>query len=241
MNEAEKMVLNGTCSDLAEVAGRIDKLSEKINDLNIKNRVLEQMDFMLNSVAKIKEILWNDANQGKNRNMFIFDIDGCIMPSLFPNLKAQDPEERDALIKKVIQKGVGMKPYSSFSRFLKNNVRHDDLIYFVTGRQESSFGNLTRHQLVKYIYLTKTLPEIIFYPEHGTYEEKSYLKWKHETIRDLLQIGYFHHVFDDMNGYFDPLENVHGCKCYQVQDEKDWDRLNLLFKKEKEASSDGYF
>lgn len=66
MDKENKIVLINVCSNLTEVAGRLDTLSGKINDLNIKNKILEQMEIMIDSVAKIKETLWNHINKCKN-------------------------------------------------------------------------------------------------------------------------------------------------------------------------------
>lgn len=167
----------------------------------------------------------------KNKNMFIFDIDGCILPSIFPKLlkKNQTPNEQDQIIKDINEGGYKIGLYPNFIEFYFKNCSRK-LVYFVTGRKRSNFEKLTYHHLSALQY-----ENIYFYPEDGAYEEESYLKWKLETIRDLLQIGHFHHVFDDMNGYFETLKTVHGCRCYQVQNEKDWDLLNFIFKKKKEA------
>lgn len=221
---------------LAEDQKEINLLKELLIDLKQMNEI-NPIDF-----GFVESTIWEyisgreweiEQLTGKNKKMFIFDIDGCIMPSLFPNLTKQDPKEKEDLIKEVNQKGFKTDFYRSFFKFYRNNIKYDDLVYFITGRQESSFGALTRHQLSKLIHFSKIQPTIIFYPEDKDHVETEYLNWKKETIIDLFDIGFYHNVFDDMNGYFRDLKTIHGSQCHQVKSDEDWSRLNIKFRDQK--------
>jgi len=105
------------------------------------------------------------------KKTYIFDIDGCIMPVAFPKLltEQQTQEAQLRIVREVNEMARDMKPYQNFFNFLMWKVKKGDKVYYITGRKKSNFGQLTYHQLGKYLFFTDPPSEIIFYPEGGLY------------------------------------------------------------------------
>lgn len=170
---------------------------------------------------------------------YFLDIDGCIMEETFPTLseERQTPETMKAIIDDVNEKGKKVKPYKAFSSFLFNHVTKKDHVYFITGRQRSAFGNLTYHQLYKYVF-DKGNVEIIFYPENGIYTLTYYFSWKYHTIKKLLREECTHYIFDDNGGYFKDLLKLEDfdCECFLFNSNKDWKKFHrqIITKKKKD-------
>ena len=157
--------------------------------------------------------------------IFIFDIDQCILDSVFPNLlpSNQHPDAQEQVVREVNEKGWNIELYPEFLRYYYNNCGVNDEVYFVTGRQKHRFDKLTYHQLAELHY-----EDIIFYPKAGLYQKDLYLTWKCSTIQKLLKKGHEHYIFDDHNDYFkdiDPQQKykIHFFKCAR---DEDWRCLN---------------
>lgn len=157
--------------------------------------------------------------------IFIFDIDGCILESVFPNLMPsnQHPDAQEQVVKEVNEKGWDVKLYPEFLRFYYNNCTYRDLISIVTGRQEHRFNKLTYHQLQELRY-----DELIFYPKEGIYQKDIYLSWKCSMIQKLLKKGFKILIFDDHDDYFDDID-PHGkydISYFEVHTNEGWRMLN---------------
>ena len=66
------------------------------------------------------------------RDVYIFDIDGCIMPPIFSNFNSK--ATRDNIVKEAIKNGNGVKLYSDFVKFYEKNCVQAESVYFITGR-----------------------------------------------------------------------------------------------------------
>lgn len=157
----------------------------------------------------------------ENKKIFTFDIDGCILPSIFPRLlkRNQIKEEQDQLIKKINEKGYQVELYPKFVEFYFENCNLNDLVYFVTGRKRSNFEKLTYHHLSALHY-----ENIIFYPEDGPYTLEFYLNWKFDAILKIILNNGFCYVFDDEKGYFNRL-SFFNCMCFIANSNNAWNRL----------------
>lgn len=166
-----------------------------------------------------------------NKVVYIFDIDGCILPSIFPKLlkKNQTKEKQDKLIKEINEKGTEIELYPKFLEFYFKKCSHE-LVYFVTGRKRSNFEKLTYHHLSSLQY-----ENIYFYPEDGPYTLEFYLTWKYNIIKSLFEKDREYLIFDDEDRYFDELESIeqHDCKCFKVESNYGWDTINLVFGSKK--------
>jgi len=175
------------------------------------------------------------------KKVFLFDIDGCIMPNLFQNfpLKEQSQKEREVIINDVIKKGLNTKLFLNFiNYYLKNCVDHT--IIFITGRQKSEFKELTEKQLepLKKINLYYT---IYYYPENRSHNPKEYFSWKKNVIKMYInEENRKYLIFDDLDDYFKDLKfyfwNLKYLRdfpinfdvsYFKVKSNKDWLKLIL--------------
>jgi len=157
------------------------------------------------------------------KKTFIFDIDGCILPSIFPKLlkKNQTREEQEQIIKNINKQGYSIELYPKFVNFYFKHCSRE-LVYFVTGRKRSDFEKLTYHHLASLQY-----ENIHFYPEDGLYTRDFYLSWKYTIIKSLFEKDREYFIFDDEEGYFHELERLeqYYCKCFKVKNDEDWETI----------------
>lgn len=147
-------------------------------------------------------------------HIYIFDIDGCIMPHTFPNFKTKLP--RETIVKQVNQRGKTIYLYPNFLKFFKKHCVNSKGVYFITGRCTEDFGWLTETQLreLKRIKLYM----VVYYPKNREHTEKLYYNWKVNRIIEIInntnaqyKHGIYHHlrpsflIFDDDDGYFSKL------------------------------------
>ncbi len=152
------------------------------------------------------------------KEICIFDIDGCILQSMFPNLD-DNIKSREKLIVEALKKIDDISLFPEFVIYYKRFCEHSESIFFITGRRESEFGELTKMQLSP----LKNIKEfrIIYYPEENSYESKEYFNWKIEKIQkifnDKLFQGFgdksskknlYFKIFDDMPDYFPKVEDL---------------------------------
>ena len=136
----------------------------------------------------------------KTEIIYIFDIDGCILPSVFPNLNEKASIEE-------MRKGIkAISIYQSFIKYYelisKNSGKER---FFITGRKAKDFKNETINQL-KPLEITEN--QIIFYPNRYSYSKIRYFTFK---IYNILRIALNNKryseiiVFDDICAYFNKL------------------------------------
>ena len=126
-------------------------------------------------------------------NIFIFDIDGTVMPNLF-TLNSKTP------LNQISQLSL----YPEFVRFYKNYCPKSLAVYFITGRKQRDYGMITEKQLG----LLKRYKEftIMYYPEDKPHELEEYFIWKATSIKEIMnqwnsEIVQFH-IYDDLEGLF---------------------------------------
>lgn len=136
----------------------------------------------------------------KNRKIYIFDIDGCILPSIFPNLS------KKVSIEEIRKKMRLISVYKSFIEFYKYISNRPEIKkIFITGRKAKNFKNETINQL-KPLEITQN--QIIFYPNRYSYSKIRYFTFK---IYNILKIALNNKryseiiIFDDICGYFNKL------------------------------------
>ncbi|MFX1450811.1 MAG: hypothetical protein ACFFCM_08215 [Promethearchaeota archaeon] len=173
--------------------------------------------------------------------VYIFDIDGCIMPPIFTNFN--DKEPRKNVVKEIIKNGNQVDLFPEFINFYKRYCVHAESIYFITGRKYSEFGKLTENQL-KYLKAFKIF-HIIYYPEKKAHKIQEYFKWKlkeikkiikktvknknsHETSQEKVKF----YIFDDMENYFPNLRKINDHLLIQIHlrlidSETSWNFFNL--------------
>ena len=150
------------------------------------------------------------------KEICIFDIDGCILPSIFPNLD-DNSKSREKLIVDALKNIDNISLFPEFVIYYNRFCEHSESIIFITGRKESEFGELTKTQLSP----LKDIKEfgIIYYPERNSYESNEYFNWKIKKILEIFndkifqgfsdkssKKDHYFKIFDDMPDYFPKVE-----------------------------------
>ncbi len=152
------------------------------------------------------------------KEIFIFDMDGCVLPSMFPNIH-ENGHSREELINKVLENGNRTTLFPEFITFYETHCKAAESIYFMTGRQKSDLGELTETQLSS---LKEIKPfQIIFYPESKSHVENEYFNWKVARMREIFnnyintevsndssKTSYSFKIFDDMPDYFPRVKEI---------------------------------
>lgn len=167
----------------------------------------------------------------QTNKIWIIDINGCIIPSNFPNIKkeAQSENEIRDIIDQANNKGKYTYLHTEFIVFYRLCISEKDKLFFVTGRKESHFKDLTEEQLKEIKY-----NKIFYYPEELDHTEQLYLGFKeyriNKIIKDIKAESAI--IIDDDTRYFKDIN--HNGLCIQIKTKKQWNFLsNSLFSKEK--------
>jgi len=129
-------------------------------------------------------------------SVFIFDIDGCIMPNVF-SLKAKTSVQALSLL----------SLYPEFVEFYKQCCPGSLAIYFLTGRKQAEHGEITEEQL-KPLRCHEEYT-IMYYPEGKSHGPEEYFQWKADSIKALMnqwdkgRVKFY--VYDDLEDLFTVL------------------------------------
>ncbi len=145
------------------------------------------------------------------REVYIFDIDGCIMPPIFSDL--DNNETREKIVGDAVHNGNGINLFPGFVKYYKKYCIQAESIFFITGRKKSEFGRLTSKHLHPLVNIKKF--NIIYYPEAKSHKIRKYFNWKAKIIKVIIkntankkhfnismEENYNFNIFDDMNDYF---------------------------------------
>ncbi|MHA1988934.1 MAG: hypothetical protein ACW98D_20130 [Promethearchaeota archaeon] len=172
------------------------------------------------------------------KEVFIFDIDGCVMAPIFANFN--NDETREKIVGDAVQNGNGIKLFPDFIKYYKINCISAELVYFITGRKQSEFGDLTDRQLQPLLNLKKF--DIIYYPESKPHKIQEYFDWKANKINKVIEDAtkqksnkfYIEtlsfNIFDDMDDYFSIIRNYGKERDIKIhftliESELTWNRL----------------
>lgn len=122
------------------------------------------------------------------KNVFCFDIDGSIMPNIFQNYGWDEEQDRETVIREVNKNGKDVPLFPNFIEYYKTMCKDAQKIYFITGRQEEEFQELTLINL-KPILEPQYDFTIIWYPPDKKHKPKPYFNWKITTIKKIMK-GY---------------------------------------------------
>ena len=158
------------------------------------------------------------------REVYIFDIDGCIMPPIFSNFNSN--EFRKNIVKEVIKNGNNVNLYPDFIKFYDKYCIQAESVFFITGRKKSEFGKLTENQLQSLANIKRF--QIVYYPEGKSHKMRKYFTWKVRKIKDFIKItinsknfnensqeNFKFNIFDDFNDYFPKIRKFKN--KYRVQ------------------------
>ncbi len=159
----------------------------------------------------------------KTEIIYIFDIDGCILPSIFPNLSKKVSIE---LIRNKIKTISIYKSFIEYYKLISNSPEIKKI--FLTGRKAKDFRNETIDQL-KPLGIKEN--QIVFYPNTYSHSKIRYFTFK---IYNILKIAFSNRkhseiiVFDDICDYFKRLSerasimNIITLKLNCVKEPKDY-------------------
>lgn len=166
----------------------------------------------------------------EHRNMadiYIFDIDGCIMSNLFQNF-ADDSDISENLNNSLKEKVTNLRIFPEFFNFYKLNCVNSSVIYFITGRKQNEYGEITKRQLsalkkYKNFFLK-------FYPDEKSHIKKEYIDWKYSIITRIID---YHrkdskniHIYDDFEDLISRLREIISLNlkihCNLIQKQTDW-------------------
>jgi len=174
------------------------------------------------------------------REIYIFDIDGCVMPPIFSNFNSN--ETRKIIVKEVIKNGNNVNLYPVFIKFYEKYCIQSESVFFITGRKKSEFGKLTENQLQPLANIK--LFQVIYYPEGKSHKIQKYFAWKVKEVKEIIKNAMKNkrfnessneninfNIFDDMNEYFPRIRefkdtysvNIH---LTLIDKENSW---NILF------------
>lgn len=152
------------------------------------------------------------------KEIFIFDIDGCVLSQIFPNIY-ENNNTNEEFIKVALKKSENIFLFEEFIRFYEKYCKNAFQIYFITGRQEHYFSEITEKQLfpLKSIRTFK----IIYYPDDKSHTAEEYFNWKIEIVGEIFEkyaIAFntnenlgtelIFKIFDDMDEYFPRLKEI---------------------------------
>ena len=161
-------------------------------------------------------------------DIFIFDIDGCIMPNVFPIIK--DAKNENKTINQENVKEVSkLSLFPEFIEFYKRNCRDSLAVYFLTGRKQNYYGKITESQL-KPLKIYKNYI-IKHFPDKKSHDLKEYFHWKTKTIKNIMnqwsQDSVRFHIYDDLEELFPLIIKeisaiVRNYDCKLIQEQGDW-------------------
>ena len=177
---------------------------------------------------------------GLAEEIYIFDIDGCIMPPIISNFNEDDDDKsREKIINEIVDNGSKIKLHKDFVKYYKRNCERSESVIFITGRKKSGFGKLTESQLKPLNKIKRY--RVIYFPERKLHESDVYFEWKIKKVKELInrngKIQYKDHskarffkIFDDMDEYFPKikeLSEIFGVKVklYSINGENSWESL----------------
>lgn len=173
------------------------------------------------------------------KEVYIFDIDGCVMPSVVSDFKIDEPREKT--IKKIVDNSANIELYPDFIRFYDKHCKNAEMIFFITGRKGSEFGKLTENQLESLSNIRNF--QIIYYPEKKSHKIRKYFSWKVKKIKKIIKNAVklkafkdsnektlMFKIFDDMDGYFSKIEDFathYGVQAHLslIETENNWNYL----------------
>ena len=151
-------------------------------------------------------------------NVFIFDIDGCIMPNVF-SLKEKTSVYALSLL----------SLYPEFIEFYKQCCPKSLAVYFLTGRKQAEHGQITEEQLKP--LRSHEEYTIIYYPEGKSHSPDEYFQWKADSIKAIIDqwdsgtVRF--NVYDDLENLFPVLNRKFSSKLKNfhiqlIQNRADW-------------------
>ena len=173
------------------------------------------------------------------REVYIFDIDGCVMSPIFPDFN--NDETREKIVGDAVHNGNGIKLFPDFVKYYKKYSIQAESIFFITGRKKSEFGRLTEVHLRPLVDIKPF--KVIYYPEAKPHKIRKYFNWKTKSIKEIIKDttnrknfnistkeNFTFNIFDDMNDYFSKIRKFGDKRNIQIhltmiENENSWNQL----------------
>ena len=154
------------------------------------------------------------------KEIYVFDIDGCVLPQIFPNI-TENNSTSEKVIKESLERSKNVILYDEFVEFYEKNCINAYRVVFITGRKRRSLGEMTDEQLSP-LRKTRT-PDIIYYPEDKDHVVTDYFDWKVEKVQEVikkdvhrgndvsngnLRKDLIFKIYDDMPEYFSKIQEI---------------------------------
>jgi len=163
-------------------------------------------------------------------DVFIFDIDGCIMPNIFPLIKDTQMED-DRITQDILKKASNISLFPEFIEFYKQNCAKCLAVYFITGRKRKYYEKITESQLQPLKNYKNYI--IKYFPDNKPHILKEYFHWKAKTIKNIMnqwsKSSVRFHIYDDLEELFHLITKevppiVRNYNCKLIQEQGDWIR-----------------
>ena len=163
------------------------------------------------------------------REVYIFDIDGCIMPPIFSDL--DNNETREKIVGDAVHNGNGIKLFPGFVKYYKKYCIQAESIFFITGRKKSEFDSITDKHLGPLVDIKRFT--VIYYPEAKSHKKRKYFNWKAQIIKNLIKNTNCEkkfNIFDDLKDYFPKIRKFGDKRNIQInltliENENNWNQL----------------
>lgn len=161
-------------------------------------------------------------------DIFIFDIDGCIMPDIFPLIN-ETKKNNEHINQEIVSKASDISLFPEFIEFYKRNCAKSLAVYFITGRKQKYYGKITESQL-KPLKIYKDYI-INHFPDNKQHILNEYFHWKAKTIKEIIN-QWSHdsirfHIYDDLEDLFPIISKeislgIRDFSCKLIQEQNDW-------------------
>ncbi len=173
------------------------------------------------------------------RDVYIFDIDGCVMHPIFSNFT--NDKTREKIVGDAVHNGNGIKLFPDFVKYYNKYCVQAESIYFITGRKKSEFGRLTDNHLRPLVDIKPF--KVRYYPEAKLHKIRKYFNWKAKSIKAIIKStnntkhfnispkkNFTFNIFDDMNNYFSKIRKFEDKWDIQIhltmiENENSWNQL----------------
>ncbi|MCP6718647.1 MAG: hypothetical protein KJI71_00260 [Patescibacteria group bacterium] len=173
------------------------------------------------------------------REVYIFDIDGCVMSPIFP--ETNNEKTREKIVGDAVHNGNGIKLFPDFVKYYKKHCVQAELIFFITGRKKSEFGRVTDNHLRPLVDIKPF--KVIYYPETKQHRIRKYFNWKAKRIKVIIKStnnkkhfniptkkNFTFNIFDDQNNYFSKIRKFGKKRDIQIhftmiENENSWNQL----------------
>ena len=173
------------------------------------------------------------------REVYIFDIDGCVMAPIFSNFEKDEPREK--IVGEAVHNGNGIKLFPDFVNYYRNCCVKAESIFFITGRKKSEFGSLTDKHLRPLVEIKRF--NVIYYPEAKSHKKRKYFNWKAKRVKEIIKNinneklfntpnreNLVFNIFDDLNNYFQKIRKFGDKRDIQIhltliENENNWNQL----------------